>query len=97
MIEPTDSRYFNMPLWCVYGHKAFPSIIACIIRDHGQYGLAVWGYSEYRRSPGYRTLGQELSKFAAANDICEYYSSHDEALARIKELTTPKKSAIQNI
>lgn len=97
MIDPTDKQNCKTPLWCVYGHKAFPSIIACIIRDHGQYGLAVWGYSEYRRSPGYRTLGQEISKFIANNDMCEFYSSHDEALTRIKELTTPKKSAIQNI
>lgn len=83
-------NYIDLPLWAVYGYYSFPSIIACTINDHPQCGLTIWGYSEWKNKPAYRTLGQDLQKWMIENNGI-FFDDHDEALQYIKKLTTPKR------
>jgi hypothetical protein len=51
--------------------------------------LTVWGYSVYRRSPGFRTLGVDLEKWAAGNGA-QFFAEQSDALAHMAKITTPK-------
>lgn len=52
-----DTAPLGEVLWGVYGPDSFPSVFACKILDHPEQGRVLWGFSIYRRSPGFRTLG----------------------------------------
>jgi len=62
---------------------------------------AIWGYSVYKRSPGFRTLGAAVE----SNQYCDWVVKHnpkffltqEEALGYLKELTTPKQSALKGL
>ena len=83
-------------LWCVYGVTSSPTIICCKILAHAEYGPIIWGYSVYRRKPGFRTLGQNVNTWQQGLkekfgwDLFEFYDDHAEAITRITQLTTPK-------
>lgn len=89
-IDPTAPQYRDVPLWCVYGYDCFPEIIACTVHDHGQYSLCVWGYSVYRRQPGYRTLGRELQAWMSQYKMVEFFAKQEDAIMFINKLVTPK-------
>lgn len=82
----------DTPLWCVYGAKSFPSIIVCKILKDPKYGLIIWGYSIYKRQPGFRTLGQRLSDWLASeyHENAFFFEKQVDAIAYINELVTPK-------
>ena len=96
-IDISDSRNHNKPLWVVYGYQAFPSILCCIIKN--QPDLTIWGYSEYRNSPSFRTLGYNIFDWMSNNQCAfhEFYDDHGEAIARISELTKPSQTAINKL
>jgi hypothetical protein len=97
-VNPMDPSNHDKILWCVHGVESFPEIFCCKIRAHAEFGPIIWGYSVYRRKPGFRTLGQNVNtwmqdlrtKFGC--DLFEFYDDHGEAIARITQLTTPKGS-----
>lgn len=99
LVDPNLSENQDRVLWCVHGTSSFPTIICCKIRAHAEYGPTIWGYSVYRRSPGFRTLGQNVNmwqqnlreKFGYI--LFEFYDDHSEAITRITQLTTPKKGS----
>ena len=98
-IDPNDPRHHNRPLWCVFGHSFEPSVIPCILRAYnaqhvllspGQHGrVVVWGYSVWRRKPGYRTYGVSLLEFSKRHSIEPlFFDSQDEAIEQIRKFTT---------
>lgn len=96
LVDPNLSEHHDRVLWCVHGVACFPTMFCCKIRAHAEYGAIIWGYSVYRRKPGFRTLGrnvnswmQELKeKFGCS--MFEFYDDHSEAIKRVTQLTTPK-------
>lgn len=75
-------------LWCVYGPKCFPSMICCKVNESA-HGQIIWGFSIYKRSPGFRTLGITVETFGNKHEIFEFFNDHDEAIAYLRKLTTP--------
>lgn len=98
LVDPNLPENHDRVLWCVHGVECFPAIFCCKIHMDNKYGPTIWGYSVYRRQPGFRTLGmnvntwmQELrEKFGYGYSMFEFYDDHAEAIARITQLTTPK-------
>jgi len=96
LVDYKDESCHDKPLWLIYGHDSFPSILCCKLnlKLHGY--TVIWGYSIYRRSPGFRTLGQAVDtwinkgKSTHGYSLYEFYDNHDEAIERIRALTTPK-------
>lgn len=90
----TISReWTGRPVWIVYGEKAFPRLICAKINIPPTDGrLCVWGYSVWRRQPGFRTLGTRLETWAAEHGVCEMYANQDDALDRLRSMTTPRCS-----
>lgn len=93
--QAAEAQHVNKPLWCIYGNKFFPQIFACKIST-ATGTPTIWGYSEYKNSPKYRTLGLSLEVWTnqvmySAGNVCEFYDVHDEAIDRIKKFTSVKK------
>lgn len=99
-VDYNDPANHGKTLWLVYGHKCFPSILCCQIKASGM-GPAIWGFSVYRRSPGFRTLGRVVStwieeqKSKYSMDMFEFYDVHEEAINRLRDITTPGAGAIK--
>ena len=89
-IEPTNQEYWNIPLWCVHGHKSHPSIHCLMIVSCRDGSINVWGYSVYKRAPGFRTLGMSLEAFAKDKTICYYFSTKQAALDYLSDILEPK-------
>ena len=91
-----DEESHNKPLWCVYGVNCFPSIICCTLKKSHDDKIIIWGFSIYKRSPGFRTLGVEVDAWIKRQkndlgyELFEFYDVHEEAIERIRKLTTPK-------
>jgi len=98
-VDPNLPENQDRVLWCVHGVACFPEIFCCKIRADAEYGPIIWGYSVYRRKPGFRTLGRNVNswmrelqeKFGCS--MFEFYDDHAEAITRITQLTTPKAGA----
>ena len=89
-----DESCYNKPLWVIYGPDCFPSILACKLKQKDSHAF-IWGYSIYRRSPGFRTLGLQVEVWidkvrADTGMVPEFYDDHEQALEKIRKLTTPK-------
>jgi hypothetical protein len=91
-----DAGCHNKPLWFVYGVNCFPSIICCTLKKSDDDKIILWGFSIYKRSPGFRTLGVEVNTWVKrqkdlfGHELFEFYDDHEQALDRIRKLTTPK-------
>lgn len=100
-VDFNDPTCHDKPLWVVYGVNCFPSIICCKLTLHHKDDVVIWGHSVYRRSPGFRTLGKSVItwindyKQNFGYDLFEFYDSQDEALDRIRKLTTPGKQKFE--
>ena len=89
-----DTAPLNTPLWCVYGYKYGLSIMSCMINQ--PWGKkTIWGYSVYKRVPGYRTLGVDVEQWSAGNKITIYFDDQEEALDYLRKSTKPHKTAQQ--
>lgn len=88
-IEVNNEQYHDIPLWCVYGPDSFPSILCCKIQRRTE-GLVIWGFSIYKRSPGFRTLGITVEEWRKRYDKCKFFDKHEDAIELIMKLTTPK-------
>lgn len=71
----------GVQLWGVYGPECFPTVFACKMLDYPSGMRAIWGFSIYRRQPGYRTLGQN-KEWAEKNGL-RLFASQQEAFAHI--------------
>lgn len=91
-IDATLPEFHNRPLWCVYGPQCFPTMFCCKILHHPQGCLTIWGYSVYRRQPGFRTLGRDLSEWAADHEAV-FFAEQIHALQFLANITTPAKGA----
>lgn len=79
-----DEAPLNERIWCVYGPECFPTVFACMIKDHPQCGRVIWGYSVYRRAKGFRTLGQGV-EWMHRNDG-KLFVSYEDASRYIEAL-----------
>ena len=86
----------NIPLWIVYGHDCFPEIVCVAAKRHELPPIAVWGYSIYKRSPGFRTLGLDPWKYFKDKNA-NVFTDQDEAFEYLRELMTPKKKALEQL
>lgn len=83
--EPSLPEHWGKSLWCVYGPTSFPTMICFRIRCTDSYGPIIWGFSIYRRVPGFRTLGQRLETWREGKDA-HFFETQDEALEYLKSL-----------
>lgn len=65
-------------------------MLCCIVRDHPTCGLTIWGYSVYRRSPGFRTLGLSLKEWRKEVESPKFFEHQVHALSHLADITTPK-------
>lgn len=96
ILDHADQCNWLKPLWIIYGHAAFPQI-NCVILDKYQGVVNIWGYSVWKRSPGFRTLGTAFENFQRRSEILLFTHSQEEALDFLKNLTTPKPQAFAQI
>lgn len=111
-IDPRDTMFTNVPLWCVYGYDFCPQVMACKIsrahieaakaagRDYVHMGPAILGYSVFKRQPGYRTLGQDLAHWLNSHEThktAKFFISQREALAYLSDLLTPHPDALEGM
>jgi hypothetical protein len=85
-VNPTVSANHHKPLWCVSGHDCFPEIMCCYITND----FTIWGYSVYKRQPGFRTLGQSLFKWMDNHHNPKFFDSQDEAMNYLRYLVSPR-------
>ena len=91
-VNPSDRINIGVVLWCVYGPSCFPQVMCCkvIPSPREQYTpLTIWGYSVYRNSPGFRTLGIHFVKWMRDNPEAKFFRVRNEALAYLANLITP--------
>jgi hypothetical protein len=90
VVDPLN--YIDKPLWCVYGYECFPSVFACTINSASGTPV-IWGYSVYKRSGGYRTLGLNLDKWIAEQNligkIAYFFNKQEHAMEFLSKLITP--------
>lgn len=94
-----DQVPLDTPLWCVYGHECCPTVLSCAVFKSNYNGsINIWGYSVYKNSPGYRTLGQDLKVWCEKqNPRPVFFTDQDKALDYLKDLTMPKKSVLKEL
>jgi len=92
-INPFDPVYWDKPLWAVYGYECFPSIV-CLKVNNASGTPSVWGYSLYRNTAGFRTLGQGLQTWSDNHNMAFFFDDQQNAMAYLNHIITPKKGAI---
>jgi hypothetical protein len=81
VVNPFEPANFNRALWCVHGRDGSPQIQAFMVNDAGVNGTAtIWGYSIYRKSPGFRTLGLRLDTWLSDKHDPVFYDDRNDAM-----------------
>lgn len=84
-IDPFDQQHWNKPLFVVYGSTGFPQMLCCKVRLND--GVAtIWGFSTFRRLPGFRTLGIPLEVWIARELKPRFYLSQEDAFEDVRGL-----------
>jgi hypothetical protein len=86
-IDPLQPEYWNKPLWFVYGSEAWPMVLCAMIKNNA--GVNIWGYSVWKRQPGFRTLGQDAGAWINREDAVAF-ADQQHMLDYLKKITTPK-------
>lgn len=86
----------GVPLWIIYGSTGWPQMICVAAKRHELPRIAVWGYSVYRNSPGFRTLGQDPYVYFAGQNAY-VFTNIDSAMEHLKSQITPKKKALEQL
>lgn len=92
-IDPFDTNYHNIPLWCVHGHEAHPAIHCLKLKmspSSANFKLTVWGYSVYKGEPGFRTLGKSIEVFSAEKKLLLFFVNKQDALDYLSIILEPK-------
>lgn len=102
VIDPHDHAFRYRPLWVVYGKsEAWPQLLCAKLvgytTDHrlSPSGpvTCIWGYSVYRRKPGFRTLGINVDEWSATHEYGPFfYADQAEAIEHLRRITTPRAS-----
>ena len=92
-VDPTNFEHQEVPLWAVLDGAR----IECVMVNCRSGGPAVWGYSVWRRSPGFRTLGISLASYMARAREVEFYAEQQHALDAVKEATAPSKKLVKDM
>ncbi len=83
MVDHKDSINHNRVLWLVtqWGNGNVTQLDTVVIKDHPSCGPVLWGYSVYRRSPGFRTIGSSVEYMIAQYryEVVELFYTEDEA------------------
>lgn len=107
MVNWADANNHGKPLWIVHGDKCFPQLLCAKLRAYttkyqllpaGVAGprVCIFGYSVYRRQPGFRTLGVNVDEWVKRSSFKPaFFDVQDEALAMLRKLTTPMGDAAQ--
>jgi hypothetical protein len=93
-IKLTDlENYQDEPLWCIYGEsKYWPCILTCkLITPGHNNSLNIWGYSVWKDTPGFRTLGIPVQEWNKRHKFIKYFDDQKEALKYLSKLITPKE------
>jgi hypothetical protein len=93
-VNPREHLY--VPLWVVYGitkHHTQIRVMCC--NEIPGYGVNIWGYSEYKNSPAYRTDGVSIDEFIERSTDRygfnpSFFIDQNAALDYLKRLTTPR-------
>lgn len=96
-IDPKDTQFHEIPLWAVtVTHKGLAGMQCLKFRMNDGKPTA-WGYSEWRRSPAFRTLGIGLEEFMANHEGCQFFTNHGEALDALRLATTPSSRLVKEM
>lgn len=80
--EVAEERYHHKPLYVLYSFIGKPRLRSFMMRLN-QGKPTLWGFSVYRRSPGYRTDGTGLAGWLAAHPDTEFFTTEAEALTAL--------------
>ena len=97
-IDPRDPKNHGHPIWVTTGPACCPSIVCAQLLAYsathallpvGRSGpiVCIWGYSVYRRVPGFRTLGKSIEEL----DSAIFWRDQFDALDYLRVITTPRK------
>ena len=92
-INAFDPVHWDKPLWVIYDYDCFPSIV-CLKINNASGTPSVWGYSLYRNTAGFRTLGQGLSTWMGKSEMVLFFDVQEHAMAYLNFIVTPKAGAI---
>lgn len=87
-IDPFDPQHWDKPLFVVYGSSAFPSLLCCKVLHRTTYpdkDPCIWGFSIWRRTPGFRTLGIKLKTWVEQETDPRFYLTQEEAFEVVRE------------
>jgi hypothetical protein len=79
-VDPKE--HLDTPLWIVYGPDCFPHLLLAKVRSD----LTIWGWSIWRRQPGFRTLGMNLQTWIDREENPRFFLNRADAFARLAEL-----------
>lgn len=90
-IDPTKTL-LETPMWVVYGPSCFPTLFCCMVNNPQRAGLTIWGYSVWKRQPGFRTLGVNLQEWRDRPEVkpARFFATQDDALQYLGKITTPR-------
>lgn len=97
-VDPYLPENQNKALWIISGYTCFPDMLcAKVSTSTGE--PVIWGYSVYKNSPGFRTLGIDLPTWIAKNHAASggkhppaFFDDQALALEYIGKLTFPRCS-----
>lgn len=98
-VDPLE--YIGVPMWCIYGHDCFPSVVCCLLSEyeHPVEGkqIVIRGYSVYRREPGFRTMGRTLDSWRQSNkeygrELEKWFINQQKAMLYLNKLVTIPQS-----
>lgn len=94
-VDYLDPANWNKPLWCAHGYKSHPSIHCLMIKPCPSVNFQpfVWGYSVWKRQPGFRTLGLSFEEFHKNKDLYLYFDKKQAALNYLSKILEPKNAA----
>lgn len=79
-----DDAPLDVDLWGVYGPDSFPTVFLCRVKDRPTCGRVVWGFSVWKRQPGFRTLG--VGDIWATEKDLRFFTSQAAAFAHVSAL-----------
>jgi hypothetical protein len=89
-VDPMATENHGIPLWVVYGVSVYwPGVLCCRIRINEGVPV-IWGYSVWKRQPGFRTLGVPVKYWAESHAFCHFFSNQTRMLEYVEKITTPK-------
>lgn len=70
----------NQVLWMVWGETNSLYFDTIHLIHSPPWGYIAWGYSVYRRSPGFRTLGLSIKHFRTKHKIVQLFTDQTDAI-----------------